>query len=596
MKHWMKFLWLVLLMPSLALAQGTTNSRTQDGVGNRIDSATSRSAGTERGLIMRPASSMPDLTASGSIAATNDVVSLAIQGRKSVGATTTTDTLTGSIRFDGSADSGTTWKPIYVWDRGNGAVIGAATATHTANNNYAVMDVTGLTHVRVIGVGVSGGSIAVSLTATEAQTSPPFQQVNVFGSTGVQIDVPLIPDSNGSRAFPVAVRHKTAAPALTDGQTVAAQADQAGNLRAVPGIASAALSVWNSGTALNATQTIFSNHGTGAVLVHLVQSSGSFSAGAITFEVTYDGSNFVTVPADAVVDPASTTFAQISVPYTLVTSTNKPFLIMGKGWQGLRIKLSTAITGTGTVTPSYNLLGYEPAETTIALSPTAANFNATVTASNLQTNTNQIAGSSISTAASGVQKVGISGSTGTSLDGSTAGVLDANVKNIGNSAVSTAATGVQKVGIVGATGTALDSSAGILDVNIKNTGGTAVVTDPCETQAKTTTAISQTATTKIITKASSKKNYLCSVVIVANAAEVVSIWEGTQTTNPCDTSTTAVAGSTTAANGMSFAANGGFTAIGGKMTVATGGGTNVDVCVAQSGSSRVTGFMTWVQQ
>lgn len=47
-------------------------------------------------------------------------------------------------------------------------------------------------------------------------------------------------------------------------------------------------------------------------------------------------------------------------------------------------------------------------------------------------NNAQVAGSATSTAASGVQKVGIVGSTGTALDGTAAGVLDGNVKTINN--------------------------------------------------------------------------------------------------------------------------------------------------------------------
>jgi hypothetical protein len=75
------------------------------------------------------------------------------------------------------------------------------------------------------------------------------------------------------------------------------------------------------------------------------------------------------------------------------------------------------------------------------------------------TNNTQLNGSAYSTAATGVQKVGVVGGAGTSLE-SSAGVLDHNLKNVGNSAVSTAATGVQKVGVVGNAGSAVDASAG----------------------------------------------------------------------------------------------------------------------------------------
>ena len=172
-------------------------------------------------------------------------------------------------------------------------------------------------------------------------------------------------------------RANAANPAWTEGNQVPVSTDLFGNLRVMFGMSTATLSAWTSATGLNATQTIFTSHGTEAVIVHLVQTT-TITAGAATFEVTYDGTNWVTIPANAVVDPQSTTFAQVSLPYTLQASTNKPFLILNNGWQGLRIKLSTQITGTGSVTPNTTFLAYDPLHAVVALSPTAANFNVTV--------------------------------------------------------------------------------------------------------------------------------------------------------------------------------------------------------------------------
>ncbi len=47
-------------------------------------------------------------------------------------------------------------------------------------------------------------------------------------------------------------------------------------------------------------------------------------------------------------------------PYTLVQSTNQPFLILTQGYQQVRLKLSTVITGSATVTPQIALLPYNP--------------------------------------------------------------------------------------------------------------------------------------------------------------------------------------------------------------------------------------------
>jgi hypothetical protein len=118
--------------------------------------------------------------------------------------------------------------------------------------------------------------------------------------------------------------------------------------------------------------------------------------------------------------------------------------------------------------------------------------------------------------------------------------------------------------------------------------------DPCSSEAKTRFAISHTSDQVLISAAASKKNYICSIVLVAGAAEIVNIVEGTGST--CATSTAAIAGSTTEANGLSFAANGGFSAVGGDATVIPGSGTNVDTCLFISGSNRVSGFITYVQR
>lgn len=117
---------------------------------------------------------------------------------------------------------------------------------------------------------------------------------------------------------------------------------------------------------------------------------------------------------------------------------------------------------------------------------------------------------------------------------------------------------------------------------------------PCgDASLLTTVAISQTASTKLISAASSKKNYLCNLVIVAGAAEIVGMVEGTGST--CGTGTAALIGSTTAANSMSFLANGGVSLMGGVGGIIKSAGANVDVCLMQSGSNRVSGFLTYAQ-
>lgn len=93
------------------------------------------------------------------------------------------------------------------------------------------------------------------------------------------------------------------------------------------------------------------------MLVQLNQTS-TISGGAVTFEGTYDNTNWVTIPVAQVVNP--NTYAPLTNPYTLVQSTNQPFLILTQGYQSVRLKLSTVITGSATVTPQITLLPYNP--------------------------------------------------------------------------------------------------------------------------------------------------------------------------------------------------------------------------------------------
>lgn len=122
----------------------------------------------------------------------------------------------------------------------------------------------------------------------------------------------------------------------------------------------------------------------------------------------------------------------------------------------------------------------------------------------------------------------------------------------------------------------------------------AVAADPCSGNIKTTTPVSITTDTVVIAAVSAKKNYICNLVLVASAAEIVSITEGTGSF--CGTGEAAILGSTTDANGLSFAANGGVSISGGDATILAGKTANVDTCLNVSGSNRVSGFITWVQQ
>lgn len=135
------------------------------------------------------------------------------------------------------------------------------------------------------------------------------------------------------------------------------------------------------------------------------------------------------------------------------------------------------------------------------------------------------------------------------------------------------------------------SIAGTVAVT-QSTSPWVVSSDPCQGTSKSSVPISQTASTVLVSASASNRIYVCSLTLIAGAAEIVNLIQGTGST--CGTSTDAIIGSTTVGNGLSFAANGGITLGSGLGTVARGPNTNEDVCLSQSTTSRVSGVMTYV--
>jgi hypothetical protein len=167
------------------------------------------------------------------------------------------------------------------------------------------------------------------------------------------------------------------------------QLDQSFNLLAFPGIQFKAGTAWNSGTSAGTfqyntgTATEGALQGAPAYLIQLDQTS-TITAGAVTFQGTYDNVNWVTIPTAQVLNP--NTFAQLTNPYTFVANTNQAFLILSQGYAAIRLDLSTAITGTGSVTPYWSTLPYEPSiqtTTSSTVSGTLSNNNAAPTSNNL---------------------------------------------------------------------------------------------------------------------------------------------------------------------------------------------------------------------
>lgn len=77
----------------------------------------------------------------------------------------------------------------------------------------------------------------------------------------------------------------------------------------------------------------------------------TITGGALTFQEDAGDGNFVTLDSWRLVDPTTPPFATIANPYSFVASTNKQFLILAYGLARIRLNLTSALTGTGAVTP-----------------------------------------------------------------------------------------------------------------------------------------------------------------------------------------------------------------------------------------------------
>lgn len=122
-------------------------------------------------------------------------------------------------------------------------------------------------------------------------------------------------------------------------------------------------------------------------------------------------------------------------------------------------------------------------------------------------------------------------------------------------------------------------------------GTSSTIIDACESSTATISyvPVAITATSVLKTGTASKKIYVCSLFLMAAAAENFSIIEGTGST--CGTSTLAVIGSTTAAAGMNTAANGGFVLPASKSSWASTTVNANDLCLIKAGAVQVSGVL-----
>ena len=195
--------------------------------------------------------------------------------------------------------------------------------------------------------GVSGGQ-AVPISGTVTATNPSV------GTNGAAAPSSSTQTGGVYDITPVA-------PA--NGQLEAFQIDQSGNILTFLGIEVVTGAAWTTATTINTLQyqtgtTIIGQLlGAMAVLIQLDQTT-TLTGGAVTIQGTFDGVNWVTVPAVQVINP--NTNAQIANPYTFVANTQQPILVLLQGYLAVRLNLTTTISGTGSVTPYWSTRSISP--------------------------------------------------------------------------------------------------------------------------------------------------------------------------------------------------------------------------------------------
>lgn len=189
--------------------------------------------------------------------------------------------------FEGSDDSGTTWYPVDAsLTTGNSIQSGYTLLTNT--NQVWQVNIPGFDSVRIRSTAVATGTVNVRMSASAA--------LGADGSTVTSLSSYFQP--------------------------------------------SPSTATWGTGTALN-TALAINCSGAGTVTLTSVETGTTTTAGALAFEV-FDGTNWWPVSGQQI---GSYT---VQSSYTLVNATSVAWQFDVAGFQQFRVRLSTAITGTGT--------------------------------------------------------------------------------------------------------------------------------------------------------------------------------------------------------------------------------------------------------
>lgn len=426
-------------------------------------------------------------------------------------------------------------------------ITNAVTTTPPAN---ASTNVTQFGGVNIsTGTGAAGTGIP-RVTISNDSSLAANQSVNVNQLAGTTTAVNNGPVSAGVQRVTIA-SDSTGQVTLATGANTIGTVNQGTNNTTVAqgwttlaGAGNQVTATWTNATAAGSTLSLgLLNNFTNLILTAKVTST--ITAGTISFKCSDDSSNFFPVQFRRTDTP------NLDTNYNLIQSTNESWYINTGGWARCQVSLLNAIQGSGSLV--------------LLATPVAASQTFDVV-------TQPAVGS--------IQSI-------TDTSGNLAAVVAQLAQILSDTHSGRLPAVGDKAGFYLKSGLASQvvSQQNPLPVILPDSP------DPCN-KRKGNVAISQTTTTKLVAGQMGYVIAICYIRVVAGAAEIPSMWEGTG--SACATGTLAVSGSTTAANGESYAANGGFSAGVGIGTIATTLKTGDDFCLAQSGSNRLAGNLTYV--
>ena len=334
--------------------------------------------------------------------------------------------------------------------------------------------------------------------------------------------------------------------------------------------------VINSGTANNTVVYTKSASPVWGYSVQLTQTT-TVTGGAVTFNLSNDGgATFTAVPVAQVLNVS--TFAQLTNPYTLVASTNQSFLILMNGASNFQVKLTTAMTGSGTITPFVTAVCTAPPAFVLdslgflkiniaaqALGKVLVTPDSVALPANQSVNESQV---------NGVTPLMGNGVSGT-------GSQRVNIAS-DNSAVSGFGAG--------ATGSAPPANA-VLEGGLGSGATGGLVIAPTTGDTYKAINVASATTTLLVTGVSGRQVRITALHFIVSAADNVAFIEGTGAT--CGTGTAGMAGGTTAGSGYNLAANGGLALGDGRGVVMQTVTTGDSVCAVTSGSAQLSGGLEY---